>query len=203
MDDTAKKEQKPSDASSVQDDSEFLLNDPLNPSENLEPKDKSKGKGNGNGNGSSDGNGGSDEQHLLRENEKLLRALAEAENMRKRCVKEKEEALKYAVAEFARALLPSIDNLQRALDAGTAETGNSALLTGIQMTYDSLIETLRAFHVVRVEALGKTFDPHRHQAVNERPAQEGQKKGDVVAVLQHGFHFHDRLLRPALVEVAQ
>ena len=147
---------------------------------------------------------------LLTENaslrDRLLRALAEAENTRRQADRAINDARTFAITEFARELLIVVDNLQRTVVAGegqepqTAE--NLALVEGVQATLRFLMQTLQRFGVRRIEALGQNFDPNLHEAV----AQEvdlSQPSGTVTRVVEEGYMIHDRLLRPARVFVSK
>jgi len=140
--------------------------------------------------------------------DRALRALAEAENTRKRAEREKADISQYAVTSFARALLPVADNLKRALDAVPAEKraamddGARAILEGVEATERELQAVLARHGVKLIEAAGAKFDPHLHHAVAEVPAP-GQDPGTVVNVVQSGYTIGERLLRPAMVTVAK
>ncbi len=139
--------------------------------------------------------------------DQMLRALAEAENVRRRTQREREELGKYANAGFAKELLPVADNLRRALDAIPAEAlaGDEALRSlkeGVELTERQLMAAFERNNIRRFAPLGEKFDSHLHQAVFEVPGS-GQPPGTVVQVLEAGYMLHDRLLRPAMVGVAK
>jgi molecular chaperone GrpE len=135
--------------------------------------------------------------------DRLLRALAEQENLRRRAQRERDEAVRFAASGLARDLLATADNLRRAIESVPDETANVAvrqLLTGVVATERALLEALEKHGIRRLDSLGEPFDPDRHEAVfqvkdAERPA------GTVAEVLQDGYLHHDRLLRPAMVGV--
>jgi molecular chaperone GrpE len=136
--------------------------------------------------------------------DRLLRALADAENTRRRAERAAEEARKYAIADFARELLAVADNLQRTIAAAsrTPETvEDQALIEGVRATERLLEHTLSRFGVQKIDALGKPFDPTLHEAVMEVD-DASQPPGTVVRVAEDGYTIHDRLLRPARVFVA-
>jgi molecular chaperone GrpE len=137
---------------------------------------------------------------------RLLGALAEAENTRRRASREAEDARKYAIADFARELLIVIDNLQRTLEAAEEQTPstaeNAVLLEGVRATLRVLMKTLERFGVRRIEALGQAFDPNLHEAIME-VEDPSQPTSTVVRVVEQGYTIHDRLLRPARVIVAK
>ena len=136
-----------------------------------------------------------------------LRALAEAENMRRRTDKEKAEASQYAVTKFARDMVGIADNFSRALAAcppalrEAADPQVKAVLDGVEATDRELISTLERYGVKQVDTSGK-FDPNLHQAIAEVPGN-GKPAGAIVDVMQTGFMIGDRLLRPAMVTVAR
>ncbi|WP_210528461.1 nucleotide exchange factor GrpE [Rubellimicrobium arenae] len=136
--------------------------------------------------------------------DRVLRQLAETENMRKRAERDRKEAEQYGGSKLARDLLPVYDNLRRALDAVTEEqrAANSALLEGIDLTMREIVSTF-ARHGITVIApqVGDRFDPAVHQAMFEAPVP-GTRSGDIIQVATEGFMLHDRLLRPAQVGVS-
>jgi molecular chaperone GrpE len=145
---------------------------------------------------------------LAAENEslrdRLLRALADAENTRRRAEDRLEDARKFSIADFARELLIVVDNLQRAIAvAENKDTpSNQGLLEGVQTTLRLFIQTLERFGVRRIEALGRRFDPHLHEAVMAVD-DRSQPPGTVVRVIDEGYTLDHRLLRPARVVVAR
>jgi molecular chaperone GrpE len=140
--------------------------------------------------------------------ERLLRALAETENTRRRAERERIEASQYAVTRFARDMLLVSDNLHRALSHLSPEIRTEApatvkaVLEGVEATERELAATLERHGVRPVQAEGAKFDPHFHQAIAEVPA-EGKAPGSIVNVVQTGYVIADRLLRPAMVTVAR
>ena len=139
--------------------------------------------------------------------DQLLRALAEAENVRRRAQREREDAAKYAIANFARDVLQVSDNLHRALEAipAPALAADEALKNlheGVSATERQLDSALERHQVKRVWPMGEKFDANLHQAMFEVPTAD-QAPGTVVQVMQAGYLIHDRLLRPALVGVAK
>jgi molecular chaperone GrpE len=139
--------------------------------------------------------------------DQLLRALAEAENVRRRAQREREDAAKYAIANFARDVLQVSDNLHRALEAipQTALAEDEALKSlheGVSATERQLEAALERQQVKRIWPMGEKFDANLHQAMFEVQTADHQP-GTVVQVMQAGYTIHDRLLRPALVGVAK
>lgn len=140
--------------------------------------------------------------------DRALRALAEIENVRKRLERERDEGKTYSVTRFARDMLTVADNLSRALAALTPEvrekTGEllKAVMDGVEATERELQAALSCHGVKAIDAEGRRFDPHLHQAIAEVPA-EGAEPGTVIHVVQQGYTIGDRLLRPAMVTVAK
>ena len=138
--------------------------------------------------------------------DRLLRALAEAENTRRRAERTAEEARQYAISDFARELLVVADNLQRTIDAverrAPETVEDAALIEGVRATERLLMRTLERFGVQKIEAVGQPFDPNLHEAVAEVDSPE-HSPGTVVRVVEDGYTIHDRLLRPARVFVAK
>jgi molecular chaperone GrpE len=138
--------------------------------------------------------------------DKLLRALAETENVRRRSEREREDTAKFAIRKFAGDLLNVADNLRRALDSvpadQAAEPGMKSLLGGIEATERELFAAFDRAGIKPVAAAGVPFDPNLHEALVEVPAPDAAP-GTVVQVFQSGWTLNDRLLRPARVGVAK
>lgn len=136
--------------------------------------------------------------------ERMMRALADVENTRKRAERDRREAEQYGGSKLARDLLPVFDNLDRALGAVTEDQreGAKGLIEGVELTQKELI-SIFAKHGVTTLApqVGDKFDPQLHQAMFEAPVP-GTKAGDIIQVMAVGFLLHDRLLRPAQVGVS-
>jgi molecular chaperone GrpE len=136
--------------------------------------------------------------------DRFMRALADAENTRKRAEKDRREAQQYGGSRLARDLLPVYDNMRRALDAATDEQRavSAALIEGIELTMRELLNVFRKHGVDLISpAVGDRFDPQMHEAMFEAPLP-GTKAGDIIQVSAEGFMLHDRLLRPAQVGVS-
>ncbi|MBW6507689.1 MAG: nucleotide exchange factor GrpE [Rhodobacteraceae bacterium] len=136
--------------------------------------------------------------------DRFIRALADAENMRKRAERDRREAEQYGGTKLARDLLPVYDALRRALDVVTDEqrTAASALIEGVELTLRELINVFSKHGMEPiVPQPGDTFDPAHHQAMFEAPVP-GTKAGDIIQVMTEGFLLHERLLRPAQVGVS-
>lgn len=140
--------------------------------------------------------------------DKLLRTIAEMENLRKRTEREVADTRSYAIAGFARDMLAATDSLSRALMVLPAEAREStdatikSLVEGIEMTEREMQRLLAKHGVKPIEAEGQKFDPHKHQAMFEVP-DPSRPEGTVVQVVQAGFAIGDRVLRPAMVGVAK
>jgi molecular chaperone GrpE len=140
--------------------------------------------------------------------DKMLRTLAEMENLRKRTAREVADARAYGITGFARDVLDIADSLQRALDAVPSETRDSAdpmlkaLIEGVELTERSLLNALEKNGVKKFDPSGGKFDPNFQQAMYEVP-DASVPPGTVVQVVQAGYMIGDRVLRPALVAVAK
>src|SRR5882672_4821376 len=140
--------------------------------------------------------------------DKMLRTLAEMENLRKRTSREVADARTYAITGFARDVLEIADNLQRALDAlpmearEAADPGLKALIEGVELTERSLLNTLEKNGVKKFDPSGGKFDPNFQQAMFEVP-DPSVPAGTVVQVMQSGYMIGERVLRPALVGVSK
>lgn len=136
--------------------------------------------------------------------DRFMRALADAENSRKRFERDRREAEQYGGSKLARDLLPVYDNLRRALDSASDDQRAvaKALIEGIELTMRELLNVLTKHGVTLiVPAIGEMFDPQHHQAMFEAPLP-GTKVGQIIQVMTEGFLLHDRLLRPAQVGVS-
>ncbi|MCI1986950.1 MAG: nucleotide exchange factor GrpE [Lactobacillus sp.] len=131
--------------------------------------------------------------------DKYLRAAAEISNMNNRFKKERAQLLQYDGQKLATAVLPVLDNLERALSSATDDA--DPLKKGVEMVYSHLEKALQENHVEAVPAEGQ-FDPTMHQAVQTVPADDDHPKDTIVQVLQPGYKMKDRVLRPAMVVVA-
>lgn len=136
--------------------------------------------------------------------DRFMRALADAENARKRSDKDRREAENYGGSKLARDMLPVYDSMKRALEVATEEqrTVSGALLEGVELTMRELLSVFKK-HGIEVIApeVGDKFDPQHHQAMFEAPVP-GTKSGEIIQVAAEGFMLHDRLLRPAQVGVS-
>ncbi len=145
------------------------------------------------------------EAECMRLKDRLLRALAESENTRRRAERDRKDAEAYGGTRLARDLLAVHDNLDRALSHVDDELRDQAkgLIEGVELTQRELLSTFAKHKIEMVSpAMGEKFDPHRHQAMFEAPIP-GAEPGTVIEVMQAGFTIAGRLLRPALVGVAR
>jgi molecular chaperone GrpE len=140
--------------------------------------------------------------------DRLLRAMADAENTRRIAAREKQEASQYAVTKFARDMLTIADNFARALDAlppealAGLEPKIKGVIEGVEATERQLLQSLERHGVKPIETDGAKFDPNLHQAIAEVPGN-GKPGGTIVDVMQTGYVIGDRLLRPSMVTVAK
>jgi molecular chaperone GrpE len=140
--------------------------------------------------------------------DRLLRSLAEMENLRRRTEKQIADERVYGIASFARDILGVADNMRRALDAVTpelrasADTAVKALIEGVELTERELLRVLEKHGVKKLEPLGVKFDPNVHQAMYEVP-DPSVPSGTVAQVMQAGYTLGERVLRPAMVAVTK
>ncbi len=134
--------------------------------------------------------------------ERYLRVSAEMENFKKRLEKEKMETLRFANEEMIKALIPVLDNLERAVEHGRESDNSKGLLEGVEMTYKGFLAVLEKFGVSQLEALGSEFDPNFHEAVMVQEDPQ-EPPGRVISQAQKGYVMHNRLLRPAMVVVSK
>ena len=133
--------------------------------------------------------------------DKLLRALAENENTRKQMDKTRQEGIKYGVQPLAREIINIVDNFDRALNT-KSESNEKALEEGFLLIKKDILSILDKFNITKIDALGESFDANYHQAMFEKESKE-YEAGKVCEIVQDGYKFHDRLLRPVLVGVAK
>ena len=136
--------------------------------------------------------------------DRWMRALADAENARKRGDRDRREAENYGGSKLARDLLPVYDNLKRGLEAATDDQRevSSALIEGVELTMREVVNVFKKHGIEAISPeIGERFDPQNHEAMFEAPVP-GTKAGDIIQVMTEGFMLHDRLLRPAQVGVS-
>ena len=148
------------------------------------------------------------ESELAQMKDQMLRALAEADNIRKRALKEREDAQKFAIIVFVRDMLDIADNFRRAMDAIPAEakTGDDflmkTLLEGIDAVERNMLRIFERHGIKKIEPLDQMFDPNFHEVMFEAPIP-GKPAGTVIQLVEPGYTLNDRLLRPARVGVAK
>lgn len=136
--------------------------------------------------------------------ERMLRIAADADNTRKRALRERDEGIRYGNEELLKELLPVADNLERSLAALSGDGASDALAAlqkGVRMIHDQLQAVLKKFQVEGFSALGQAFDPNLHEAISRVECAD-RDPGTVLSEIQRGYRYRDRLLRPALVTVA-
>ena len=135
--------------------------------------------------------------------DRLQRQVAEADNLRKRLAKEKQDAIRYANESLIVELLPTIDNFEMAINAAQKSSDNSidSLKTGIEMIYTQIKRTLEEIGVTEIDATGQTFDPSQHEAMSRIKTSKAEE-GTVLEQTRKGYRLRDRLLRAASVVVA-
>ena len=138
-----------------------------------------------------------------KEQDLLLRTRAEIDNIRRRTEQDVEKAHKFALEKFAKDILNTIDNLERALATpkNTEEESVKALFDGVELTLKELLATVARFGVEPVGAVGEAFNPDLHQAISMQPA-EGFESNQIITLLQKGYLLNGRVIRPAMVMVA-
>jgi molecular chaperone GrpE len=134
--------------------------------------------------------------------DKLLRQTADFENYKKRIVREKQEATKYANESLLQKLIPVIDNFEAALAAATTQNSSDSFQTGVNMIYTQLKSALADAGLEEIDATNKPFDPNFHEAVSQQETHD-VPEGQVVQQLRRGYKLRDRLIRPATVIVAK
>lgn len=141
---------------------------------------------------------------LSEQQDSVLRAKAEVQNMRRRCEQDVEKAHKFALEKFSAELLTVIDNLERALEAvpETADANVKSLREGVELTLKGFLETCEKFNIRQMNPVGEPFDPQVHQAMSLVPNPDVEPN-TVVNVVQKGYLLNDRVLRPAMVMVSK
>ena len=140
---------------------------------------------------------------LKEQQDAVLRAKAEEQNVRRRAEGDIDKARKYALKKFAGELLPVIDNLERALENGDKENeAAKALLEGVELTLQTFISTVEKFGLTVINPVGEAFNPELHQAIGMQ-ASPDHESNTVMIVMQKGYSLNEQVLRPAMVMVAQ
>ena len=143
-------------------------------------------------------------KQALSDKEKMLRAVAEADNSRKIAEADAERERNFALEKFVKALIPVVDSLDMALEAGKSKSENAqdAMVQGVEATLRLFLKELSTFGVERIDPVGEPFDPNVHQAISMIPSKD-VKPNCIVSVMQKGFILNGRVVRPAMVMVAR
>lgn len=141
------------------------------------------------------------EQELAKLRDEHLRLVAELRNVHQRAQREKQEALKYAEADFARELLVVLDDLERMLESVKTADSVPAVAEGVRIVYDHFLKVLHAHQIESIDAAGRPFDPDIHQAMMQRPSEQ-HPAGTVIEELARGYKMHGRVIRPSKVVVS-
>ncbi|WP_071130753.1 nucleotide exchange factor GrpE [Enterococcus timonensis] len=142
-------------------------------------------------------------EQLSEMEDKFLRAQAEIANMTRRSRQEREQLTRYRSQDLAKGILGSLDNLERALATEVNDDQAAALKKGVEMVLEGLRHALKEEGVEEIPALAQAFDPNLHQAVQTVAASDEFPADTIISVLQKGYQLHERVLRPAMVIVAQ
>jgi len=141
------------------------------------------------------------ERQLAEQKDRMLRAMAEADNVRRRTQRDAEDRVRYANESLVRELLPILDNFDRALASAHTAAGAESVLAGVELIQRELLRVLERAGVSRYSAIGQAFDPTRHEAI-ARVVSEDAAPNTVVSEIAPGYMLHGRVLRPAMVAVA-
>jgi len=133
--------------------------------------------------------------------DKNLRLLADMRNLQQRAQREREEALKYAEADFARDLLVVLDDLDRAMQASVQSDDATTLREGVRIAHEHFVKVLRSRGIEPVPAVGLQFDPGQHEALMQQPS-DTSPAGTVIQEIARGYRMHNRVIRPARVVVS-
>lgn len=133
--------------------------------------------------------------------DKFLRAKAETQNVQRRLTGERAEAVRYAIVEFLRDLLGTLDDFERSFEAADSAKTPQSVIDGMRIVYENLRKVLRDHQVTPIDAIGKPFDPAEHQAVTQQLSDQHETP-TVLQELQRGYKLHDRVVRPAKVIIS-
>jgi molecular chaperone GrpE len=133
--------------------------------------------------------------------DKNLRLLAEVQNQQKRFAREKQDALRYAEADFAKELLVILDDFERTQESAKSATDAKAVAEGVRIVYDHFLKVLQQRGITTIESVGKPFDPNIHEALMQQPSADAAP-GTVLHEAARGYKMHDRVLRSARVIVS-
>ncbi len=140
-------------------------------------------------------------RELEQANDRCLRTQAEMENYRRRVQREMQDERRYANQSLLTDMLPVLDNIERAIEAGEQSSDGAGLRAGVRMVHQLLLQLLEKHQCYRVPAAGEAFDPGIHEAIAQYPSAE-HPAGHVSHVSQHGYRLHERVIRPAQVVVS-
>ena len=140
-------------------------------------------------------------RELADKNDRLLRALAETENVRRRAQRDRDESVKFASESLLRDLIPALDNLDRAIDAARTSANDRGIVDGIELIRREFLKVLERHGVTRYSALGQRFDPNQHEAI-ARVVSADNEPDTVVGETVPGYSLRGRVIRPAQVAVA-
>ncbi|MGP6139628.1 MULTISPECIES: nucleotide exchange factor GrpE [unclassified Jeotgalibaca] len=135
--------------------------------------------------------------------DRYLRVQAELANIQKRNAKERQDAAKYRSQNLATELLPVIDNIERALEIEVEDEKAVNFKKGVEMVYNLMLEALKNEKIEAINPINEPFDPNYHMSIQVQEAEEGQEADTVINVVQKGYKLDERVLRPAMVIVAQ
>lgn len=141
-----------------------------------------------------------EELHAL--NDKYLRLAAEFDNYKRRVQRDQQDTIRFANEKLFKDLLPTLDNLERALQSGREQDRIDGLLEGVDLTYKHFLDTLQKMGIQQISSVGEIFDPSKHQAVGQVESTT-ITENVIVDEYQKGYFVHDRILRPAMVTVAK
>lgn len=144
----------------------------------------------------------SKETELQAMNDKYLRLAAEFENYKRRAQRDQGDTVRFANEKLLKDLIPTVDNLERALQCSKEQSDNEGFLQGVELTYKQFLDTLEKCGVTQVTSVGDPFDPAKHQAVGQVESST-IPENCVVDEYQKGYFLQDRILRPAMVTVAK
>ena len=141
-------------------------------------------------------------QELESQKHDFLMRIAEYENSRKRLMKDKEDALKYANEKLIAEFLPVLDSLEMTLSHTSPETQTNSVVAGVELIHKQLLQTLQKYGVEVVGVVGEAFDPHFHEAISATPSTDFAS-GQIIQVHRKGYCLKDRLIRAAMVTVSE
>ncbi|MCI5775812.1 MAG: nucleotide exchange factor GrpE [Aerococcus sp.] len=143
------------------------------------------------------------EEQLDQKENQILRLSAEIKNMQVRASKERTQAAKFRSQSLAKALLPVIDSLEKALEIEADDEASNQLKRGIELVHTNFLKAFESEGVTVIDPAGEPFDPNYHQSISSVPADDAHPADTVVQVYQKGYALNDRVLRPAMVSVSQ